>query len=98
MPIKWSTLKVTEAVDLAERHLAEAAVPLAQARIVAKEALDIPHIPQYVDQHFRALRDDLDQLGSRLRERLERIRQSLPKQAMQAEQKRADQGNTLSLL
>ena len=52
MPIKWSPLKVAEAMDMLEDYVNQAVEPLEQARIVAREARNIPNLPQYVDQHL----------------------------------------------
>ena len=48
MPIKWSALKVSEAMDMVEEYIDQAVEPLEQARIVAQEARNIPNLPQYV--------------------------------------------------
>lgn len=105
MPIKWSALKVSEAADMIEEYVNQATEPLEQARIVAKEALNIPNLPQYVDQHFRGLWGEIDRAigGSqyeptgRLKARLQSIRDSIPKQAIESEQVKASVGSTRSL-
>lgn len=106
MPIRWSALKVSEAAAMIEEYLNQAVEPLEQARIVAKEALNIPDLPQYVDQHFRGLWGEIDRaIGGgqwepvgRLRARLQSIRDSLPSGAVEAEKARAAQGETKSLM
>ena len=52
MPVKWSALKVNEAMDMVEEFVDQVIEPLEQARIVAREARNIPNLPQYVDQHL----------------------------------------------
>ena len=106
MPIKWSTVKVNDAASMIEEYVNQAAEPLEQIRIVAKEALNIPNLPQYVDQHFRGLIGEIDRAigGSqwepvgRLRARLQSIRDSLPKEAMEAEKTKIAQGSQQSLI
>ncbi len=106
MPIKWSALRVGEAMDMVEEFVNQAAEPLEQARIVAKEALNIPHLPQYLDQHFRRLWGEIDRAigGSqwepvgRLKARIQSIRDSLPKQAVEAEREQSKQGAQMSLV
>jgi len=106
MPIKWSALKVSEAADMIERYVNQAAEPLEQALIVAEEARSIPDIPQYVSQHFGALMVEITRAigGSqyepegRLRSRINKIRESLPKDAVEAEQKLVSLGNQQSLI
>lgn len=55
MPIKWSALKVSEAMDMAAEFVNQAAEPLEQAKIVAIEARQIDNVPQYVDERLRPL-------------------------------------------
>ena len=106
MPIKWSALKVSEAADMIEEYINQVAEPLEQARIVAKEALNIPNLPQYVDQHFRGLLGEIDRAigGSqyeptgRLKARLKSIRDSIPKQVIESEQVKASAGSMQPLL
>ncbi len=46
MPIKWSALRVNEAMDMVEEFINQAAEPLEQAKIVANEARNIANLPQ----------------------------------------------------
>ena len=105
MPIRWSTQRVMEAADMIEGHINKAVEPLECAREVAKAALEIPHLPQYVDQHFRGLWGEIDRaIGSRtepvgrLKARLQSIRDSVPKDALEAEKKASDYGEQQSLV
>ena len=106
MPIKWSTLKVSEAASMIEEYINQAVEPLEQVRIVAKEALNIPNLPQYVDQHFRGLVGEIDRAigGSqwepvgRLKARLQSIRDSLPSEAVETERIKASHGRQHSLI
>ena len=50
--IRWSAPKVSEAMDIVEGYVNQAAEPLEQARIVAKEARNIAKLPQYVDERL----------------------------------------------
>ena len=52
MPIKWSALRVSEAMDMVEEFVDQAAGPLEQAKLVANEARGIPNLPQYLDQRL----------------------------------------------
>jgi hypothetical protein len=58
MPIKWSALRVNEAMDMVEEFVNQAAEPLEQAKIVANEARNIPNLPQYLDQRLARLAID----------------------------------------
>ena len=93
MPIKWSVLRVSEAVDMIEEYVNHIVEPLEQARLVAREARNIPHLPQYIDQHFlgvlaeidRAIGDSQWEPVGRYRARIQSIRESLPAEAIEAE-------------
>ena len=106
MPIRWSALKVSEAADMIEEYLTQAVEPLEQARIVTKEALNIPNLPQYVAQHFSGLWGEIDRAigGSqfepvgRLKARLKSLRDSIPSEAIDAEKVRANFGEQKILI
>jgi len=106
MPIKWSAMRVMEAADMAEKHINAAVEPLECAREVAKAALEIPNLPQYVDQHFRGLWGEIDRAigGShiepvgRFKARLQSIRDSVPKEALEVEEKASAYGKQQSLV
>ncbi len=55
MPIKWSPLTVSEAMNMVEEYVNQAVEPLEQIRIVAREARSIDNIPEYVSQYFLRL-------------------------------------------
>ena len=106
MPIKWSALKVSEAMDMAAEFINQAAEPLEQAKIVAIEARRIANLPQYVDQDIARLISEIERAigGSqwepigRLRGAIESVRKSIPDGAMEAERESARQGNQLALV
>lgn len=106
VPIKWSATQVTEAAGMIEEYVDQAVEPLEQARIVAREALNIPDLPQYVDQHFRGLIGEIDRAigGSqwepvgRLKARLQSIRDSVPQEALEREKVKASHGSQQSLI
>jgi hypothetical protein len=106
MPIKWSPLKVSEAMDRVESHINLAIEPLEQARVAAQEALKIPNLPQYVTQHINRIIGDIDQtIGGgqwnskgRLKAGIQSVRDSLPKDAIEEEKKRHESGSQLSLV
>jgi len=105
MPIRWSPLKVNEAADMLEDYVNQAVEPLEQARIIAREALKIPNLPQYVTQHINRIIGDIDQAigGSqwnqtgRLKAGIQSVRDCLPKEAIEEEKKKLESGSQLSL-
>jgi hypothetical protein len=106
VPIKWSALRVSEAMDMVEEYVNQAVEPLEQVRIVAREARNIPDLPQYVDQHLLRIIGEVDRAigGSqwepvgRLKAGIQSVRESLPDEAMKDEKKRAESGSQLSLV
>ena len=105
MPIKWSALKVIEAMDMVESYVNQAIEPLEQARNAVKEARDIPNLPQYVDQHLIRIISEIDRVigGSqwepvgRLKAGIQSTRESIPDEAVEEERNKLENGNQLSL-
>ena len=62
MPIKWSALKVSEAAGTIAEYVNQAAEPLEQARIVAREAKNIPNLPQYIEQGINSILGELERV------------------------------------
>ena len=93
MPVRWSALKVSEAADMIEDFVNQAAEPLEQARIVAREARKIANLPQYVDDGFVHIIGEIDRAigGSqwepvgRLRPGIKAFRDSISSQAIEYE-------------
>ena len=106
MPIRWSALKVSEAADMIEGYVKQAAEPLEQARLVAREAREIANLPQYVDLDFCRLLGEIDRaIGGdhfepvgRLRSAIESIRKALPGGAVMAEQTKLKAGTIQQLM
>ena len=106
MPVKWSALKVNDAMDMVEEYVNQVVEPLEQARIVASEARNIPNLPQYVDQHLLRIIGEIDRAigGSqwepigRLKAGIQSVRESLPDGAVDEERKRLESGSQLSLV
>jgi hypothetical protein len=106
MPIKWSVLRVSEAMDMAEEFVLQAAEPLEQARLVLQTARKTPNLPQCVLQRILATEGEvtrtiggsyLDPIG-RIRSAIQSVRKSLPEGAVDDERKRAEYGTTISLI
>ena len=97
MPIKWSALKVSEAMDMVEEFINEAAEPLEQAKVVATEARKIDDIPQYLDERLIRLITDIERIDY-VRNAIKAVRESLPDGAVEEEKKRLESGSQLSLV
>ena len=111
MPIKWNALKVSEAADRIEELINQAAEPLEQARNVAKEAKELPNLPQYIEQGFTGILGEIERVtggehsfgdhehydGS-IKRAIDRVRGDIPKDALQADQVSRKHGSTQSLI
>ena len=106
MPIRWSAVLVTEAMDMAEDFIDQAAEPLEQAKLVAVEARKIANLPQYIDQDIARLISEIERAigGSqweptgRLKGAIESVRKSIPDGAVETGRESARQGNQLALV
>ena len=105
MPIRWSALMVSEAIDMLEQYVKQASEPLEQARIVAREARNIRNLPQYVDQRLLRIISEIDmtigggrwQTTGKLKSEVESVREALPNDAVADEKKMLQSGEQLTL-
>jgi hypothetical protein len=97
MPIKWSAVKVSEAMDDVERQINLAESFLAEARLKAETARAIADLPQYVDQRLIRLTYDIERIDN-VKSSIEAVRQSIPDGAIEAEQKHIKNGSQQSLI
>ncbi len=91
MPIKWSPLRVSEAMDMVEEFVNQAAEPLEQAKIVANEARNIANLPQYLGQRLIRLIIDIERIDY-IRNSINAVRNDLPDGAVEAEKKLESHG------
>jgi len=97
MSIRWSALRVSEAADDTEELIGEAAGPLLQARIVAREARKSPNLPQYVDDRLYHIISEIDRAigGSqlepigKLKAGIVAVRDAIPEGALEEERARS---------
>ena len=95
MPIKWSAIKVSEAMDDIERQINLAESFLSEAK--AKAARKIADLPQYVDQRLIRLTCDIERIDN-VKSSIEAVRQSIPEGAIEAERERLKNGSQQSLI
>ena len=91
MPIKWSPLRVSEAMDMVEEFINQAAEPLEQAKLVTNEARNIANLPQYLDQRLIRLIIDIERIDC-VRNAISAVRRDLPDEATEAEKKAESHG------
>jgi len=97
MPIKWSALRVTEAMDMVEEFVNEADQPLEQAKIVAREARNIANLPSYMDDRLVGLICDIERIN-RVKDTIKLVRKTIPNGAIEAEKARAKYGRQQTLM
>jgi hypothetical protein len=91
VPIKWSALRVSEAMDIVEEFVSQAAEPLEQAKLVVNEARNISNIPQYLDQRLIRLIIDIERIDY-IKDSIIAVRRDLPTEALEMERKSESHG------
>jgi len=97
MPIKWSALRVSEAMDMVEEFVNQVAEPLEQAKLVVAEARNIAHLPQYLDQRLARLIIDIERIYY-IRNSINAVRNDLPDGAIEAEKRTESHGQQIALV
>jgi hypothetical protein len=97
VPIKWSALRVSEAMDMVEEYISQADEPLEQAKIVANEARNIVNLPQYLDQRLVQLIINIERIDY-IRNSINAVRNELPDGAVEAEKKSESHGRQPALV
>ena len=97
MPIKWSALRVNEAMDMVEEFINQAVEPLEQAKVVTSEARNIANLPQYLDQRLVRLIIDIERIDY-IRTSINAVRNDLPDGAADAEKKMESYGRQPALV
>jgi len=97
VPIKWSALRVSEAMDMVEDYISQAAEPLEQAKLVANEARTIANLPQYLDQRLVRLIIDIERIDY-IKNSIKAVRRDLPDETIKAEKKSESHGRQPALV
>ncbi len=97
MPIKWSPLRVSEAMDMVEEFINQAAESLEQAKIVTGEARSIANLPLYLDQRLAHLVIDIERIDY-IRTSINAVRNDLPDGAVEAKKKSESYGRQPALV
>ena len=97
MPIKWSAVKVSEALDEVESqiNLVEGFIADAQAKV--EEARYIDNLPGYLDQHLVQLSYAIKRIEN-IKASINSVRDAIPNGAIAAEQGKLKHGNQKSLM
>lgn len=97
MPIRWSAVKVTEAMDDVESQITLAEGFIAEAKAKATEARRIANLPEYVDDRLSRLITQIERID-RVKDAIEAVRSAIPDGAIEAERERTKRGTTQSLM
>ena len=97
MPIKWSAVKVSEAMDEVEQQVMLADQFVAEARVKVAQALKIDNLADYIGQKISRLDDQLQRLEN-IKGAITRVREDIPDGAIEAERRQTKHGSTQSLM
>jgi len=97
MPIKWSAVKVVEAMDEVEHQINLAESFFTEAKVKVEAARTITNLPQYIDQRLIRLICDVERIDY-VKNSIEAIRKSIPEGALEAERKHIENGSQQSLI
>jgi len=97
MPIKWSAVKVSEAMNEVEAQVNLADSFIAEAKAKAQAAKKIANLPQYMEQRVSRLIDQLDRMEY-IKGAIESLRKDIPDGAIETEEESTKHGKTQSMM
>jgi len=97
VPIKWSAVKVSEAMDEVEHQILLADQFITEAKAKAEAAKRISNLPQYMEQRLNRLINQLERMEY-IKGAITSIRKDIPDGAIKAERESARHGSTQSLI
>ena len=98
MPIRWSAVKVSQDVDEVEQLLNSITPTLWRIREKATEIRAIAHLPGYIDQPTSTMAWKVENFKDYMKGYIERIRNLIPKEALEEERKALEYGSQQSLI
>jgi hypothetical protein len=96
MPIKWSALQVSQAMDEVEHQLSLADAFLDEAKAKAGEARKIANLPAYVDDRLVRLITEIERIDH-VKVAIKSVRNAIPEGAIEAELEQRKSGVQQSL-
>jgi len=97
MAIKWSAVKVSEAMDEVEAQISLADQFFAEAQKKANEARSIPNLAGYMDDRLIGLLSEIDRI-ERIKDRIQSVRKAIPEGAIEVERERHKYGSQQSII
>jgi hypothetical protein len=98
MPIKWSTIRVSQNADEIEELMNSIKPTLWRIREKAEELMRIPNLPGYIDQPAATMTFKVDNFNNYMKGYIERIRNLIPKEALEEERKATEYGSQQSII
>jgi hypothetical protein len=98
MPIRWSTIKVSEEVAEIEELMNSIRPTLWRMREKAEELRRIPNLPGYIDQPTVTMTAKVDNFNTYIKSFVERIHNLIPKEALEEERKAREYGSQQSII
>jgi hypothetical protein len=98
MPIRWSTLKVNQNVAEVEELMNSIRPTLWHIREKAEELRRIPNLLAYIDQPTASMTSKVDNFNNYMKGYIERIRNLIPREALEEERKALEYGKQQSLI
>jgi len=95
--IKWSAVKVSEAIDKVEQQITLAEPFLDEAKAKAQEARGIPSLPDYMNDRFVRLISQIEGIDN-VKRAIESARNAIPGGAIEEEQRSTKHGSTQSII
>jgi len=97
MAIRWSAVKVSEAMDEVEAQISLADQFFVEALKKANEARKIPSLPQYIDHRLIGLISEINRID-RIKDRIDSVRKDIPDGAIEAERESLKYGSQQSII
>jgi hypothetical protein len=106
MPIRWSAVSVSEAMDKVDKEIESIFEPLWRAAKIVRDAKEIPDLPDYMKHSLNGALSEIERItgvnlekyGSSLTNAIARVRSDIPEGAIEAEKQTTRHGKTGSFL
>jgi hypothetical protein len=98
MPIKWSPVRVSRNADEVEELMNSIKPTLWHIREKAEELRRIPNLPGYIDQPTVTMASKVDNFNTYMKGYVERIRNLIPKEALEEEREAMEYGSQQSII
>jgi hypothetical protein len=98
MPIRWSTVRVIRNADEVEELMNSIRPTLWRVCEKAEELRQVPNLPGYIDQPAVTMTFKVDNFNNYMKGYVERIRNLIPKEALEEERKAMEYGSQQSII